>query len=180
MRVIFVIKRSNHKYSTPLYWRVLQRCGLGELVSSYCVVLVGTSKGLVGPRVLERARCRCCAIEWSCGIVIVEILHSVEGGDVEQVCSNLETILPCLWLLISLSLVFIYLAYLYCSSLYAWYILCSIDIYAWVVFVFTLVFNQESHSVTSTLNLEESWGDSPEPFTGNSAYTLVLYFVCLA
>jgi len=38
----------------------------------------------------------------------VKILHSVEGGDVEQVCLNLETILPCLRMLIflSLSLVF--------------------------------------------------------------------------
>ena len=28
------------------------------------------------------------------GSFIMKILHSVEGGDVEQVCSNLETILP--------------------------------------------------------------------------------------
>ena len=28
--------------------------------------------------------------------IIVKILHTVEGGDVEQECSNLETILPCL------------------------------------------------------------------------------------
>ena len=32
----------------------------------------------------------------SVGSIIVKILHSVEGGDVEQVCSNLETILSCL------------------------------------------------------------------------------------
>ena len=51
------------------------------------------------------------------GSFIVEILHSVEGGDVEQVYSNLETILSCLRLL-SLSLTcFIYLAYAYCSLL---------------------------------------------------------------
>ena len=37
------------------------------------------------------------------GSILVEILHSVEGGDVEQVCSNLKIILPYLWLLISLS-----------------------------------------------------------------------------
>ena len=37
------------------------------------------------------------------GSILVKILHSVEGGDVEQVCSNLETNLPCLRLL-SLSL----------------------------------------------------------------------------
>jgi len=38
------------------------------------------------------------------GSIIVKILHSVEGGDVEQVCSNLKIILLCLRLLISLSL----------------------------------------------------------------------------
>ena len=64
------------------------------------------------------------------GSILVKILHSVEGGDVEKVCSNLETILPCLGLLISPflslslslslshTLVFIYLACLYCSYLY--------------------------------------------------------------
>ena len=42
------------------------------------------------------------------GSFIVEILHSVEGGDVEQGCSNLETNLPCLRLFtLYLSLVFI-------------------------------------------------------------------------
>ena len=40
------------------------------------------------------------------GSIIVEIFHNVEGGDVEQVCSNLETNLSYLQLLISLSLVF--------------------------------------------------------------------------
>ena len=34
----------------------------------------------------------------------MKILHSVEGGDVDKVCSNLETNLPCLRLLISLFL----------------------------------------------------------------------------
>ena len=38
------------------------------------------------------------------GSILVKILHSVEGEDVEQVCSNLETKLPYLRLLISLSL----------------------------------------------------------------------------
>ena len=32
------------------------------------------------------------------GSILVKILHSVEGGDVEQVCSNLKTNLPCLQL----------------------------------------------------------------------------------
>ena len=30
------------------------------------------------------------------GSILVKILHNVEGGDVEQVCSNLEKNLPCL------------------------------------------------------------------------------------
>ena len=42
------------------------------------------------------------------GSILVEILHSVEGGDVEQGCSNLETILLCLRLL-SLSLTCVYI-----------------------------------------------------------------------
>ena len=28
-----------------------------------CVILSGTSEGLVGPRVLKEARCRCCGSE---------------------------------------------------------------------------------------------------------------------
>jgi len=57
------------------------------------------------------------------GSILVKILHSVEGGDVEQGCSNLETILPCLQLLISLSLtcVYIYCMLILFISLYVWY-----------------------------------------------------------
>ena len=48
------------------------------------------------------------------GSILVEILHSVKGGDVEQGCSSLETVLSCLQLRsLSLSHVFIYLACLY-------------------------------------------------------------------
>ena len=109
-RVIFLIKRSDHKCSTPLYWKIVEvrprQASVLACAVLAGVVLAGTSEGLAGPRVLEGACCRCCGTEWFCRIVIVEILYSVEGGDVEQVCSNLEAILPCLWLLISLSLVF--------------------------------------------------------------------------
>ena len=42
------------------------------------------------------------------GSFLVEILHSVEGRDVEQGCSNLKTNLPCLRLLfLSLTCVYI-------------------------------------------------------------------------
>ena len=54
------------------------------------------------------------------GSFLVEILHSVEGGDVEQGCSNLETNLPCLRLLsFYLSLVYISCSCLLPLSLYA-------------------------------------------------------------
>ena len=53
------------------------------------------------------------------------------------------------------SLVFIYLACLYCLSLYMLDIFYAQLIYAWDCLL-TLVFNQESHIGTSTLNLEES------------------------
>ena len=69
-----------------------------------CVVLAGTSEGLTGPKVLEVGDAAPSDLVRS---FIVEILHSVEGGDVKQVCSNLEIILLCLRLLISHSLVFI-------------------------------------------------------------------------
>ena len=52
------------------------------------------------------------------GSILVKILHSVEGGDVEQVCSNLETNLSCLRLLISLSLVFLSCMLILFISLY--------------------------------------------------------------
>jgi len=57
------------------------------------------------------------------GSILVKIFHSVEGGDVEKVCSNLETNLPCLRLIISLSLsltcVYISRMLLLLTSLYA-------------------------------------------------------------
>ena len=46
------------------------------------------------------------------GSILVEILHSIEDGDIEQVCSNLETNLPCLRLL-SLYLLLVYILHAY-------------------------------------------------------------------
>jgi len=56
---------------------------------------------------------------------------------------------------LSLSLVFIYFACLYCLSPYVLDISCALLIYVWDCLII-LVFNKESHSGTSTLNLEES------------------------
>ena len=86
------------------------------------------------------------------------------------------------------------------TSLYVWYLLvlnwyiclglCDIlhilipylFITCLILVVLTQVLNQESYNSTSILNLEESWGDSLEPFTGNSAslfgYTLCVILVC--
>ena len=66
----------------------------------------------------------------------------VEGGDVEQGCSNLETNLPCLRLLtLSLSLSpCLYLACFYCVYLYMHDILvCLIVILAWGLFANTCI-----------------------------------------
>ena len=91
-------------------------CGLGELASSRCaeflrelivevrprqaselayVILMGTSEGLVGPKVRELV-VGVAAPSHLAGSFLVKILHSDESGNVKQVCSNLETNLPCL------------------------------------------------------------------------------------
>ena len=76
---------------------------------------------------------------------------SVEGGDVEQVCSNLETNLPCLRLLtLYLLLLSLYLACSYCAYLYMLDILLCSYYYMLGDCLLTLVFNQESQRGTST------------------------------
>ena len=91
------------------------------------------------------------------GSILVEILYSVDGGDVEQVCSNLETNLPYLRLLISLSLSLTCVLYLY-AYCFIYNMLDILVLYCYIAwdYLLTLVFNQESHGCTSTLNLEES------------------------
>ena len=49
------------------------------------------------------------------GSILVEILHSIEGGDVEQGCSNLDTNLPYLRLLSLSSHLCLYLTCSYYS-----------------------------------------------------------------
>jgi len=72
----------------------------------------------------------------------------------------------------------LYIFYAYIVSLHMLDISCALLIYTWNCLL-TLVSNQESHSGTSTLNLEESRGDSPRPFTGNLA-TLLCYTLCVS
>ena len=94
--------------------------------------------GLESPRA-----CRCCGTEeWSIGIKHSGNPSCVEGGDVEQVCSNLETNPFCLRLLtLSLSLFVpcLYLAYYYCVYIYMLDILCAWLLYAWGLFANTCI-----------------------------------------
>ena len=65
------------------------------------------------------------------GSILVEILHSVEDGDVEQGCSNLKTNLSCLRLL-SLYLTCVYI--LHALIVHIHYMLdisCAKLLYAW-------------------------------------------------
>jgi len=78
--------------------------------------------------------------------ILAEILYSVERGDVEQVCSNLEINFPCLRLLISLSLVFISCMLLLLHHYMLDFYFCSIDIYALAVCVaHTFIQPREPH-----------------------------------
>ena len=80
------------------------------------------------------------------GSIIVEILHSVEGGDVKQVCSNLETILLYLRLpSLYLSLVFISCILILLSSLYARYTFVLKLIYTWGLFAHTCIQPREPY-----------------------------------
>ena len=103
---------------------LIVECGLGKLVCLRVLFLLGQVRDL---RVQEFLRKLVVGVAASSDLersILVKILHSVEGGDVEQVCSNLETNLPCLRLL-SLSLTCLYLACLYCFLLYMLDILCA-------------------------------------------------------
>jgi len=63
VRVVFGDKEKKiTKCSNPLYWEVVEVKPRQASVLA-CVVLAETSEGLVGPRVLEGALCRCCGTE---------------------------------------------------------------------------------------------------------------------
>ena len=55
-KLILVIKRSDHKCFTPFYWEIV-KVWPQQASMLACVVLAGTSEGLMGPRVLEGAHC---------------------------------------------------------------------------------------------------------------------------
>ena len=80
----------------------------------WCVILAGTSEGTRESKSSSgNSFVGVAAPSDPVGSFLVKILHSVEGGDVEYGCSNLETNLPCLRLLslsLSLSLSISYLS----------------------------------------------------------------------
>ena len=119
------------------------RCGLGKLA---CVGSCGNKRGTRESKELVGVATPSDLV----GSILVEILHSVEGGDVEQVCSNLETNLPCLRLL-SLSFTCLYILHAYIVFIFICLIYCVLNFYMLGDYLLTLVFNQESQSGTSTL-----------------------------
>ena len=101
MRVFVVIKRSP---SVPTCgWRSCKRCGLVKLVCLRVLFLQEQVRDLQVQELLRELVVGVVTPSDLARSILVEIFHSVEGGDLEQVCSNLKTNLLCLRLLISLT-----------------------------------------------------------------------------
>ena len=91
-----MIKRSDHQVLHLCIWRSCRGCGLGELTGSGVLFLREQVRELRVQEFLRELIVGVVASSNLAGSIIVEMLHSVEGRNVEQVCSNLETNLPCL------------------------------------------------------------------------------------
>jgi len=167
-----VIKRSDHKCSTFVFGGVVEVAALASLRVRVCYSC-GNKWGTCGSK--SSTRCRCCGTEWSCGIVIVEILHSGEDGRASVLEHRNKSLVFAIAYL-SLTCIYISCMLLLLTFLYAWYSCAQLNI-CLGIFAHTCI-SQERHSDTSTLNLEESWGDSLEPFVENSA-TLFSYTWCV-
>ena len=79
-----------------LYLRSCRGCGLDELAGSHVLFLREQVRNLWVQEFLRELILGVVAPSDLTGSILVKILHSVEGGNVKQVCSNLEIILPCL------------------------------------------------------------------------------------
>ena len=79
------------------------------------VVLAGTSEGIAGPRVLRELVVGVAAPSDLTRSIIVEILHSGECGDVEQVLEprNNSPVFAIALLYLSLSLICVYILHVY-------------------------------------------------------------------
>ena len=78
----------------PLYLRSCKGWGLGELAGLRVLFLWEQVRNLQVQGFLRELVVGIAALSDLAGSIIVKILHSGEGEDVEQVCSNLEIILP--------------------------------------------------------------------------------------
>ena len=112
---VFVGDQEITKCSTPCIGRSCRGYGLGKLAGSCVLFLRKQVRDLRVQEFLRELVVGVAAPSDLAGSILVEILHSVEGGDVEQVCSNLETIPLCLRLL-TLSL-FLSLSLISCITL---------------------------------------------------------------
>ena len=78
-----------------LYLRSCRGCSLGELAGSRVLILREQVRDLRVQEFLRELIVGVAAPSDLAGSILVEMLHSVEGGDVGQMCSNLKTILLC-------------------------------------------------------------------------------------
>ena len=134
MRVFVGDQEKRSLSAPPCTLKSCRGCSLGDFAGSRVLFLRKQVKDLWVQVFLRELIVGVVPPSYLAGSIIVKILHSIEGGDVEQVCSNLETVLPYLRLLISLSLslVFYILHVLIVHIYYTLDIfLCLIDIYAW-------------------------------------------------
>ena len=118
----------------PLVLRSCKRCGLGKLVCLRVLFLREKMRDLRVQEFLRELIVDVATPSDLVGSFLVKILHSVEGGDVEHVYSNLKIILLCLWLLISLSLSCVYILHAYIVHIFICLIyLCSIEYMIWII-----------------------------------------------
>jgi len=80
-----VIKRSDYQVFHHCIWRSCRGCGLGELAGSCVLFLQGQVRDLRVQELLRELVVGVAAPSDLARSIIVEILHSVEGGNVEQV-----------------------------------------------------------------------------------------------
>ena len=96
-------------------WRSYRGCGLSDLAGSRLLFLREQVRDLLVQKFLRELVASVAAPSDLAGSIIVKILYSSEGGDIEQVARTLKQISHiCDCLSLPLSLVFIYLAYFYC------------------------------------------------------------------
>ena len=123
-----MIKRNDHQVFYLCIWRSCRGCGLGELVDSGVLFLREQVRNLRVQEFFRELVVGVTALRDFAGSIIVKILHSVEGEDVPQVCSNLEIILQCLRLLTLsiLTLLSLYLlAHLSCLLICKYFLSCD-------------------------------------------------------